>query len=588
MIYLFYLEGYRAFLGAHSSMNQIQSYMKQIPQHVETVKKILSSKASPRLVSRMLPRSVNNIERIGNTCVTLAKGAERSFVVVLDLIGEVIEVIKVTQGGYEDARRRGRIELNVTRVVHEDMKREEAERRKHYEEVRETVRKAQQEYSQALKDIPTGFKALALEIGRAVVKVAHCFGQLFVSSQGGLVGLALGAKSILTGGRDGGAAGGNPSQGFGNSQIINFAARFGDSLNGLIQALDKTADETSTEDDNRTSSKRTNLRRNTKELESYKIIFNSYRKMVNIFPLNELKIKASSLIQRGIESVNQGISDKNADIIEQLKALSDELRPFLAAEQMNSNNAQSLAVATGGGSFNNELLKARLAEGNLARQEQRLDAYYANHLAAMEQIRQVTEKLARLNIEEVHFTQIIELLEEAFELLAELQKNWSNLVLFFSGFANQVVSGFGEKLKSFVGTARDHQLDAESSDTDREVILEFLSGDASNLYHESYILYVLSRTYYDVSSKYLMPRLSKLSTMLASKTNDERRAKLTELRQDTTDVENQVKVLIEERKRMFKQAVDARRAQITEVIDEQGADGDEDEIIEEAKCLGLS
>lgn len=83
-------------------MNQIQAYMKQIPQHEETVKKILSSKASPKLASRMLPRSMN-------------------------------------QGGYEVARRRGRIELNVTRVVHEEEKCEEAEHRKQYGEIRDTT-----------------------------------------------------------------------------------------------------------------------------------------------------------------------------------------------------------------------------------------------------------------------------------------------------------------------------------------------------------------------------------------------------------------------------------------------------------------
>jgi hypothetical protein len=61
------LEGYRAFLGAHTTMSKIQAYMKQIPGHMETIIKIASSKASAKLVGRMLPRMINNIERIGNT-----------------------------------------------------------------------------------------------------------------------------------------------------------------------------------------------------------------------------------------------------------------------------------------------------------------------------------------------------------------------------------------------------------------------------------------------------------------------------------------------------------------------------------------
>jgi hypothetical protein len=36
-IYLLYLEAYRAFLGAHTSMNKIQLYIRQIPEHLKTV-----------------------------------------------------------------------------------------------------------------------------------------------------------------------------------------------------------------------------------------------------------------------------------------------------------------------------------------------------------------------------------------------------------------------------------------------------------------------------------------------------------------------------------------------------------------------
>ena len=114
-IYLLYLEGYRAFLGAHTAMNKIQAYMKQIPGHMETIIKIVSSNASVKLVSRMLPRTVSNIERIGNTCVSLASGAENSFISVSYLLDEVIEITKVTQGGYENDKYKDEIEANITR-----------------------------------------------------------------------------------------------------------------------------------------------------------------------------------------------------------------------------------------------------------------------------------------------------------------------------------------------------------------------------------------------------------------------------------------------------------------------------------------
>ncbi len=50
--------------------------MKPIPGHMETIVKIVSSNASAKLVGQMLPRTVNNFERIGSTCVSLARGSE--------------------------------------------------------------------------------------------------------------------------------------------------------------------------------------------------------------------------------------------------------------------------------------------------------------------------------------------------------------------------------------------------------------------------------------------------------------------------------------------------------------------------------
>ncbi len=133
--------------------------------------------------------------------------------------------------------------------------------------------------------------------------------------------------------------------------------------------------------------------------------------------------------------------------------------------------------------------------------------------------------------------------------------NWKR----FSSFSNQVITGFDEKLKSFTSTASSI-FDAEESDPDRRLILDLLTDDSIGLYHESYILFVLSRTYYDVSNKYLMPRRSGLSLMLAASNNDERR-------------------------RLYKKSVSEKRAEINEVIDEQGADENELKQIEQGKKL---
>jgi len=71
-------ECWEAFLNAHTNMDRIQSYMKQIPGHVQTSLKLFV-KGTPRLIKRLLPKSLANIERIGKECIKLATETDQKF-----------------------------------------------------------------------------------------------------------------------------------------------------------------------------------------------------------------------------------------------------------------------------------------------------------------------------------------------------------------------------------------------------------------------------------------------------------------------------------------------------------------------------
>lgn len=539
-------------------MNRIQLYMRQIPQHIKTIIKILSSEASPKLVTRLLPVTINNIERIGQTCVTLARGTENSFVAVIDLLDEVIEVTKVTQGLHEKELHNKEVELNVTRSFHADMKREEEVRRQHYEEIRQAVRKAQAEYSRALKDIPTGFKALALDLGRAAISLLKSYTQVYASKKiGGFLPM-----------NQQGAVQNDGTQSFATDQTLNFASRFSQSLNSLIERL--SSNENQTLNDN--------------ELNSYKVVFGTFANMINNIPNNKAKNKAAALIQRAVQLVDVAINDQNADIKDQLETLSNEIKPYMAAEQLSTTNNAPISISGEGDSSKNELFKAQLAQARLAQTEQRLDAHFAGHMAAMEQMRILTAKLAGLDITVIHFKEILSMLNEAFILLGRLRINWHKLVEFFANFSTQIITGFDEKLKSFLDTTRVN-LDSEISEVDRIIILELLNGNSINLHHESYTLYTMARTYFDVSKTYLMPRLAGLSLMLSSTTNEQRQNLIHQLERDTTEVHTNITELINERKRIYQKTISEKRAKFNEQIDNQDADDNEYDVIREGKNL---
>jgi len=212
---------------------------------------------------------------------------------------------------------------------------------------------------------------------------------------------------------------------FGINQILNFASHFSRSLDSLIERITSNENETLNDD----------------ELNSYKVVFETLANMINNIPNNKLKMKAADLIKRVVQSVDEVIQDKDANIKDKLETLAEDIKPLTTAP---------ISTSTEGDSSNNELLKTRLAQT-----EKLLDENFASYAAAMEQMRLLTGKLAEIDLTVIHFKEILEMLTgKHFFYLERLRENWHKLVEFFSNFSAQIVTGFDEKLKSFIDIIR--------------------------------------------------------------------------------------------------------------------------------------
>ena len=77
---------YSSFLSAHSNMDQIQLYMQQIPGYVKTALKSLAT-APFSMLEKMLPVSLNNIDRLGTECSELSLITHNKFADVELLLG---------------------------------------------------------------------------------------------------------------------------------------------------------------------------------------------------------------------------------------------------------------------------------------------------------------------------------------------------------------------------------------------------------------------------------------------------------------------------------------------------------------------
>ena len=554
-------------------MNQIRLYMNQIPSHMKTIVKILTSKASARYTQRMVTTSMNHIERITKTCIDLASKSEMAFQSVLALLDEVIAITLVTKGENEKEERLKQIQLNVTHTMQADLKQQNEERRRHYEEMRASVRKAQDEYSDALRKIPTGFKALCYDLGRASISALKT---LVIASANPLAIFSgqIGSSddSMPSMQSDGSQSQGSKSgkQAYGIERVLNYVGNFAQSIRPLAGKLsDDKKDVTS------------------KELEGYKVVFQTFGKMLATLPDNPIKEKASALVQRASESIDARIEDENATIGDDLQAIANDVKPFIAAQQLSQSNTRALAADAGPtDSSQNELFNARLSQTRLEQAEKRLDSYHSAYMAAMDQMRSLTAKIAELDHEVFDLKQVIEMLKEAFILLGQLREQWFKIVQFFTDFSVQVGTGFKENVVPYLDTLRSGIADEETLEVDRKVNLDLLNGETSvNFYREAYFLYSLSRTYFYVSNKYLLPRLGALTNLLAATTDDQRLRLLTQLGDDITTVQDEVQELVEKRREHYERLIRKKQAEINRRIDQAGADGSEEDDIAKGRNI---
>jgi len=91
---------YNALMGAHTAMDQIQLAIKQIPTHVKTAMKLISS-ASDAMLKSMLPLTLESVGRLATESANVANSTLLRFNQLQDLLAEIIELSASTQSTNE-------------------------------------------------------------------------------------------------------------------------------------------------------------------------------------------------------------------------------------------------------------------------------------------------------------------------------------------------------------------------------------------------------------------------------------------------------------------------------------------------------
>jgi hypothetical protein len=105
--------------------------------------------------------------------------------------------------------------------------------------------------------------------------------------------------------------------------------------------------------------------------------------------------------------------------------------------------------------------------------------------------------------------------------------------------------------------AQEHNLLIEPSD--RELFVEILSITCQEIERGAHLLYIMSRTYYDVSSEYMINQIASMNALLLLQTDTERKAYLQSMSLNTTSTSARIVRLGQERQDQYTLRNKARR-----------------------------
>jgi hypothetical protein len=112
-----------------------------------------------------------------------------------------------------------------------------------------------------------------------------------------------------------------------------------------------------------------------------------------------------------------------------------------------------------------------------------------------------------------------------------------------------------------------HETDRDSlTQQIRIFYLDMLKENVVGIFRESHLLYIMSKTYYDVSSEYMMSQLAGLAKMIAASSGDERNQLKSQLMQDTQTVQNKISSLALQRKNEYDMANERRQQEIEQYM----------------------
>ena len=125
-------------------------------------------------------------------------------------------------------------------------------------------------------------------------------------------------------------------------------------------------------------------------------------------------------------------------------------------------------------------------------------------------------------------------------------------------------------MERFLGTINDMESMGKSLELqDKTLYTVLLVEAATDIDRDSHLLFLMAKTYYDVSHEYMVDQINSVASFLMIETDAERDAYLRDIIMENQAISDRVKTLASERQNIYKLASASRQNQYIQFIQEE-------------------
>ncbi|KAG7455934.1 hypothetical protein MATL_G00246260 [Megalops atlanticus] len=559
--------GWRAFNEAHKNMDQIRLHTSNVPTYIKSAVKILLQD-DDTLIQEILPDQLGNIDNIAADCLRLSETTEKKFLDVMELIQELLESCTSAKQAY------GKELEDVRRKIDEAKLREKAslEAKKRANEALSSLKKqldeAQKTFTQSMNSMPSGWDVIGMNFVEGIAEG--------VSSVFGGIGSILSGKIF----KNIGKSGKESSEQEDPIATNNICAKSGQLLS-LVQQfkvfIEGNEIKWSEVIEQQTGEPKSNWLK--KQVENVQASVNKEKDCEPKKLALEICTKAIALCtQLAAEAAKENHDDaKTKELLQAMKGLTEAAQAFdtrskattntsafnVKPPQMSQTQSSSSGPKSAGQiATDNARFKIEQSRAQLEKVRELYDKTVENVEKTEKELTDILVTMRSCEVKEIDFKTTIKILAQGLEAMGRVKEQWQKLVRFFQMVSNIIKTCLSSSLENFVKTGQ-KAVDANMKYSTRMFLKDMIYQQAFYASNISSLVHMISETYTQVSSQYLMDRVSTLSRLMSldpSKPEFDQERRM--LENGCEEAQSGIKSLVQKNKNDFDRKTKARLEKI--------------------------